>query len=299
MTFVLDPSLAPADPTMASPSWWGADSTRERGTLDGRPAFAKVHTLAAAAVLDLGSAFAATSEAGRRGVGPTVLSADLATRTQVFEDLTDSHATGTLLDLEDRGRRADLAAARRSTWDWRPEGVRTATVFDDVRALLARLAGTDAALPPELGWMLRVLDDAESRISGLGTGTAFIHGDSTSSNLMIPRTGPGVVLVDWDWATFADPLQDVGSLLLELSFTPEEARSVFALVWGEHDDAAFARAQLYRAAEAVRGGLVGTVMDHLDPGTAEYSKFADWMFLRARIALGEPGFDDYLSGATR
>jgi hypothetical protein len=50
----------------------------------------------------------------------------------------------------------------------------------------------------------------------------------------------------------------------------------------------------YRAADAVRGGLIGAWVDHCDPGTFEYSKFSDWMFLWARESLGDRKLDDYL-----
>ena len=73
-----------------------------------------------------------------------------------------------------------------------------------------------------------------------------------------------------------------------------DARAVFEEIWGGYDERLYARAKCYGFAEAVRGGLIGAWADHCDPGTLEYSKFSDWMFLWARVGLSDHAVDDYL-----
>ena len=295
MIVTADETLVPPPPTMASPSWWGADSHRSRARLGGAPVFVKRHTAAARGYLQLDSVHRATRAAAAAGIGPRVDDADLDTATLVLQDLTETHKTATLADLDDPAVRAAVLAARRAVWALDTTGVRTATVFDDIRALHARLVARDANVPAELTWMLRVLGVVEERIRGAGADAALIHGDANCSNVAIERGRPAVLLLDWDWAAVADPLQDVGSLLGELAFGDAEARELFEQAWGSFDEGLFRRARLYAAADAVRGGLLGAWADACDPGTHEYSKFSDWMFLRARIALGDVRTDDDLA----
>lgn len=295
MNVTTDETLVPPPPTMASPSWWGADSHRSRGRLaDGDAAFVKTHTAAARDYLDLASVYAASVAAAEAGLGPRVYDADPAAATLVLADLTDTHKTATLADLDDPAVRAAVLAARRAAWALPAPAVRTASVFDDVRALHGRLSERAAATPPELPWMLRVLADAEARIRAAGADRVLVHGDANCCNVALERGGTAVLLLDWDWAAHADPLQDIGSLLLELAFSDLDGRELFEQAWGHFDQGLFSRARLYAAADAVRGGLLGAWADACDPGTHEYSKFSDWMFLRARVALGDVRTDDDL-----
>ncbi|NAZ78359.1 phosphotransferase, partial [Kineococcus sp. T13] len=287
--------VAPAPPTMASPSWWGADSERHR-LLPGpgaTGAFVKVMRPATTAYVDLPTAFGAATAAGAAGIGPRVLEASQATRTLVLEDLTEVAKTATLADLLDAGVRSRHLAARRAVHALTVPGARRATVFDDVRSVLRHARDRGALLPPDLPWLLRVLDDAERRIRATGTDEAFCHGDGNVSNVLLGADG-GVHLLDWDVAAVMDPLQDVGAVLAELAASEAGARTLFEEAWGRWDEALFDRARVYGAADCVRWGLVGAYVDAVDPGTLEYSKFSDWQFLRARWALADLHLDDRL-----
>jgi hypothetical protein len=297
MTTTADETLVrPAPPTMASPSWWGADSDRHRvlPPAPGAPGrFVKVLRPAATAYVDVETSFRAAAAAGAAGLGPRVLEADAATGTLVTEDLTASTRTATLDAFTDPDVLHRYLGVRRAVQRLDVAGARTASVFDDVRALLALARGRGAALPTDLPWMLRVLDDAEGRILASGVDTAFCHGDGNVSNVLLGDGGT-VLLLDFDVAAVMDPLQDLGSVLAELAPSDDDARPVFELARGSWDAALFDRARVYGAADCVRWGLLGAHVDGVDPGTLEYSKFSDWQFLRARWALGATRFDDRL-----
>ena len=297
MTTTAEPGTSrPAPPTMASPSWWGADSERHRvlpGPDGGPGRFVKVMRAATAAYVDLPTAFAAAAAAGAHGIGPRVLSADLPGRTLVLDDLTGLAKTATLDDFADADVVSRYLALRRSVHDLAVPPARHASVFDDVRALCALAAGRRATLPGDLPWMLRTLADAEDRILATGYDRVFCHGDGNISNVLLDAVGRPY-LVDWDTAAVMDPLQDVGAALFELAPSDDDARPLFELAWGSWDAALFDRARVYGAADAVRWGLVGAYVDSVDPGTHEYSKFSDWQFLRARWSLADPHLDDRL-----
>ena len=282
-------------PTMASPSWWGADSecfdvrgADESGSESS--AFVKSMIGHADAYIDIPHAFAAAAEAGLRGVGPAVYAADPAAGILVLENLVGTSSTATLDVFDDDARLEQLIALRAQVHGFGAI-TRTATVFDDIRALTELATTNRVTLPADFDWMLRMLDMAEKRIAAAGFDLVACHGDGNVSNVLLAEDGR-MLLVDWDVAALMDPLQDIGVLLAEVRPFDSTAREVFTAAWGSFDQALFDRARIYGVADCVRWGLIGAYADHARPGTLEYSKLSDWQFLRARAGLGESAFYD-------
>ncbi|MGZ9825784.1 phosphotransferase [Tsukamurella ocularis] len=294
-----DTGCALPQPVMASPSWWGADSRRWSVPLpfpaadEARPGggchvkMLEPHT---SAYVDAESSFGASVAAGEAGLAPRVHHADPAKRILITEDFTARAHTANLDLFDDAGRLDDVIALRRAVHALPPVG-RAATVFDDIRTASAAAARAGATLPADLPWMLRLLGRAESAITASGFDRVPIHGDANVSNVLV-LDGGGLLLVDFDCAADADPLQDIGSVLAELAPLESAAEALFERAWGSFDSAAFARARAYSIADQVRWGLIGSYCDAARPATQEYSKFADWQFLRARAQLRDPRYDD-------
>jgi len=286
--------------TMASPSWWGADSQRwsvRSGVPDpvvGAAAFVKVMEPHARAHVDIGAAFGAAREAGAAGIGPRVLAADVERGVLVLADLTETFGTATVDRFDDPAAAERLVALRRAVHSL-PAFGRRASVFDDIRAAHALAVGAAADLPVDLGWMLRLLEPAQRRIEATGYDPLPCHGDGNVSNVLVERAGTGLRLVDWDRAAVMDPLQDLGVLLHEIRPFDTSAREVFEMYWGHWDGALFDRCRVYGIADCLRWGLLGRYAGAVAPGTHEYTKYADWQFLRARAGLRDPHFDDRLA----
>jgi hypothetical protein len=286
-----------AAPTMASPSWWGADSECydvRAGDLSASPATVFVKSMIghAGAYIDVAQAFAAATEAGELGVGPRVHASDHPAGILVLENLVDTAATATLNVFDDDARLEQLIALRKRVHDF-GSITRSATVFDDVRALTDVAVANDVALPVDFDWMARMLAMAERRIVATGFDTVPCHGDGNVSNILLSDDGR-MLLLDWDVAAVMDPLQDVGVLLAEVRPFDSTARQAFEIAWGRFDQALFDRARVYGVADCVRWGLIGAYADAARPGTLEYSKLSDWQFLRARAGLGDIHFHDRL-----
>ncbi len=272
-------------PTMASPSWWGADTLRIRGRLDDVAVHVRRYTDAARSYVNVPAAVAATETAGAAGLGPAVVSSDVASGELVLADLTETHRTATLAD----GNTAEFVHSyfeiRSRVGDLKPTVVREATVFDDIRELGFRLSEAGAPVPAELTYFRRVLDDAEKRIKATDFDRELRHGDGNLSNVMVSRTDGSLLLLDWDLAAMIDPFQDLGVALVELAEDEAHARELFEVAYGSFDEALLARCLFYGYADHVRQGMLGMLVDALDPGSFEYSKFGDWQLLRARLAL--------------
>lgn len=288
---------ADATPTMASPSWWGADSecfdVRATDESSSSPAvFVKSMIGHAAAYVDVPQAFAAATEAGELGVGPTVHASDPVAGILVLENLVDTSSTATLNVFDDDARLEQLIRLRERVHGFHTI-TRTATVFDDIHALTDLAAANAVNLPEDFEWMTRMLAMAEARIVATGFDTTPCHGDGNVSNVLLPADGR-MLLVDWDVAAVMDPLQDIGALLAEVRPFDSTARAAFEMAWGSFDQSLFDRARVYGIADCVRWGLIGAYADAARPGTLEYSKLSDWQFLRARAGLGDIHFHDRL-----
>jgi aminoglycoside phosphotransferase (APT) family kinase protein len=285
--------------TIASPSWWGADSRRwsvrspAPDPVAGTTAFVKVMEPHAHAYVDLASTFSLAGEAGDVGIGPRVHLTDVDRGLLVMEDLTGLAATATLDRFDDLDRVEQLVALRRKVHGL-PGCTRRTTVFDDMRAAHRLVVDAGGTLPDDYPWMARMLGPAEERIAANGYDLVPCHGDGNVSNVLITHADGNLLLVDWDCAALMDPLQDLGVLLQELRPFDVDARAVFEMYWGTSDDALFDRCRIYGIADSVRWGLVGAYADAARPGTHEYAKFSDWQFLRARAGLRDPHFDDRL-----
>nr|WP_176458801.1 phosphotransferase [Rhodococcus sp. 15-649-1-2] len=282
--------------TMASPSWWGADSERYSARSDipdasaGTAAFVKVMEPHARDYTDVAASFAAATAAGDAGIGPKIFISDADSGVLVMEDFTGVSSTATLDLFDDDTLVEKLVALRKSVHGL--NGVtRRASVFDDITLVRGLIDKVGGVLPADFDWIVRTLAPAQARIDSTGYDLVPCHGDGNLSNVLVLDDG-SMRLVDWDVAALMDPLQDIGALLAELRPFDSDAREVFEMAWGSFDSALFDRARIYGIADSPRWALIGLYADAVRPGTHEYSKFSDWQFLRTRAGLRDPHFDD-------
>jgi hypothetical protein len=285
----------PAIPILASPSWRGVDGTpwRVKDGRSGESLLIKVMDPDSAFYIDLTTTFLAARRASDLGVGPRVFVADEATGVLVMEDLDDGWRVGTLERLLDPQIVDAVVAARRifQTSGPLPKAV---GVFDEIERFYADAKAAEAQLPTDVDWLVDELRFAGAALKGAAIETAPIHGDGNVSNLMISDTGE-VRLIDWDRATTADPLEDIGSFLVEAFEQEPEARDAFDRNFPSLGEAAFNRARVYGVADDLRWGLIGAVVASKSPRNShEFYKFASWRFLRCRMAVRAPRFGEQL-----
>ncbi len=284
----------PAIPVLASPSWRGVDGAPWRVRReDGATLFVKAMDADAALTIDVACAFEAARRAADLGIGPAVHLADPETGMLVMEDLRAGWSTGTLERLLDPAT-VDRVAEARAAFQAGPPLLRTVGVFDEIERFYADATAAEADLPADAGWLVAELRFAGAAIAEIDAPAVPIHGDGNVSNVMIADDG-AVRLVDWDRATTADPLEDLGSFLNEAFDQEPEARDAFARLTGGFDERAFNRARLYGIADDLRWGLLGTLVAAKSRrDTFEFHKFASWRFVRCRMAAREPRFNEML-----
>jgi len=287
----------PAIAVLASPSWRGVDGAPWRVRAGDDSLLVKVMDPDAAFYIDLATTFLAARRASDLGVGPKVFAADEATGVLVMQDLDRGWRVGTLDRLLEPAIVDAVLAARRKFQTSGPLP-KTAGVFDEIERFYAVAKAVDAQLPVDAGWLVDELRFAGGALKGLNIVRAPIHGDGNVSNLMISDSGE-IRLIDWDRATTADPLEDVGSFLAEAFEQEPEARDAFDRNYPGLGEAAFNRARVYGVADDLRWGLIGAVVAAKSPrNTHEFYKFASWRFLRCRMAVRAPRFGEQLRRMT-
>lgn len=290
-TLIVEPAIS----VLASPSWRGVDGAPWRAVdkASGESLFVKVMDDDASLYIDVACAFEAARRASELGIGPKVHAADVATGTLVMEDLNAGWRVGTLERMLEPAIVDAVIAARRRFQEG-PPLPRTKGVFDEVEHFYAAAKAAEAQLPSDTDWMMSELRYAAAALTGIEINAVPIHGDGNVSNLLISDTGE-VRLIDWDRATTADPLEDLGSFLVEAFDREPEARDAFIRATGSFDEKAFNRMRIYGIADDLRSGLIGALLAAKSPrNTFEFYKFASWRFLRCGMAVREPRFGDAL-----
>jgi hypothetical protein len=287
--------IEPAIPILASPSWRGVDGFPWRATKksNGESIFIKVMDRDAELYVDVPCAFEAARRASDLGIGPRVMLAEIEAGILIMEDLNQAWRVGTLERMLEPAIVDAVIAARRLFQAGKPLPRRKG-VFDEIEHFYAVATSGRAQLPTDVEWLVEELRFAAAAFQRLDVTPVPIHGDGNVSNILISDAGE-VRLIDWDRATTADPLEDLGSFLVEAFAQEPEARDAFARNAGGFDEAAFNRVRIYGIADDLRWGLIGALLAAKSArNTLEFYKFASWRFLRCRMAVREPRFGEAL-----
>jgi hypothetical protein len=267
--------------------WRATDKT------GGESLFIKIMDPDASLYIDVACAFEAARRASDLGVGPRVISADTASGVLVMEDLDKGWRVGTLEGMLDPAL-VDAALAARKRFQQGAPLPSTRGVFEEIERFYAAAKAAAAELPSDADWLFAELHFAAEAMKAVTGPLVPIHGDGNVSNMLISDSGE-VRLIDWDRATNADPLEDLGSFLVEAFDQEPEAWEAFVRYTGARDERAFNRARIFGIADDFRWGLIGAVLAAKSPRkTCEFYKFASWRFLRCSMAVREPRFGEAL-----
>jgi thiamine kinase-like enzyme len=168
------------------------------------------------------------------------------------------------------------------------------SVFDGIGVIWSLLSKTDAPLPGDADWMHGWMRKMGGAIKAAGADFRPAHGDPHSSNVMLGPNGK-MALVDFDMAGDIDPYYQLGVQINELYQFESQMKPVLEMHDGHFNESAFSRCRIYAAADdfywALRSLLLGA---RSQMQGVEFLKYAAWRFLRCRMLLGHPGFEERL-----
>src|ERR1035441_5672355 len=175
--------------------------------------------------IDVPCAFEAAQRASDQGIGPRVMLADVRSGILIMEGLNHGWRVGTLERMLEPAIVDAVIAARRLFQTGKPLP-RRKSVFDEIEHFYAAVMSAKAQLPVDVEWLVEELRFAAAAFGGLDVTPVPIHGVGNVSNILISDAGE-VRLIDWDRATTADPLEDLGSFLMEVFAQEPEGLAAF------------------------------------------------------------------------
>ena len=290
------PHYAVAVPGLASPSYHGVESTtfyvaQAQGVAPSL--FLKVSEPCAAALLDPAAAFRAAQQIAALGLAPEPLHVAAEQGAILFRCLGPDWRPATLDTLQRPDNMATVIEAFRRIGAGEPFG-RPWSVFEAIRDLRALLGPGADALPPDAWFLFDWAEAIEAALTAAGTDLRPAHADPHASNLMF---GPGgaLQLVDFDMACDTDPHYQLGAFLNEACPFETPMQAGIEMAEGAFRPDVFNRARAYAAADDLHWALRALVMDRLSPRRGlEFRKYAAWRFLRCRMRVGRPGFEETL-----
>lgn len=285
-----------AVPGVASPSYHGVESTSYLvgEAADAAPRyFLKVGERAAAALLDPSAAFRAAQRIASLGLAPRPLHLAEAEGAILFESLGPEWRPATLDALRRPERMVTVFEAFRRIGAGEPFERRW-SVFEAIRGLRAFLGEEADTLPQDSWFLFDWVDAIEAALTAAGTEIRPAHADPHASNLLFSPDG-ALRLVDFDMACDTDPHYQLGAFLSEACQFDAQMKPAIEMAEGAYRDAIFHRCRAYAAADDLHWGLRALAMDRLSPRRAlEFRKYAAWRFLRCRMRVGGPGFEESL-----
>lgn len=286
-------AYAVAMPPLASPSYHAVESTSFDIAPDGKeaPLFLRLGRDEVAELIDDDLALAAAYRLHDLGLSPEPIGYAPAERATLFQRLGHGWRTARIDDLMDDRPASRLIEMQKTIAAGEPFG-RPWSVFDGIDQLYRLVSGTEAVLPGDIDWMLAWMMSIREAISAAGVDLKPAHGDPHSSNVMLGPDG-AMRLVDFDMAGDIDPYYQLGVQMNELYQFESQMKPLLEMHDGQFSDKAFHRCRLYAAADDLYWALRSLLQDARSPlKSVEFLKYAGWRFLRCRMLLGHPGFEE-------
>jgi hypothetical protein len=273
-----------------SPMHKGVDSLCFAVDVDEDPVFLKIVHPELRSEIDVSDVFAAASASASMGVTPAPVRCLPDHGAIVFQRLDEGWRSARTDDLRKMAVMMPVIDAKRRI-HLGPRFARTWSVFDGIRAFPSDVIMAAPVAPTELLWMIDAAHDIAAAFDGAGFDTVPCHADGLASNVMV---GPNeaVQLVDFDTACNTDPIYDLAIVLNEAYAFEEEMRPALEAFEGSVRSSTLDRCRLYGIADDLYWALWSSKMNLTSSRHGiEFLKYAQWRFLRCRMALQDPDFE--------
>lgn len=288
-------SYAAATSPVASPSYHAVESASFDIAPDGneRTLFLRLGADEVAELVDDDAAFAAARRLHGLGLSPEPIGRAADERAVLFARLGQGWRAAKIDDLMHTAAVTRLIAMQKAIAEGAMFG-RPWSVFDGIDRLWPLVAEANTALPGDVAWMLAWMTPIREAIAAAGIDLKPAHGDPHSSNVMLGPDG-AMMLVDFDMAGDIDPYYQLGVQMNELYQFESQMKPLLEMHDGRFSEKAFSRCRLYAAADDLYWALRSLLQNARSPlRSVEFLKYAGWRFLRCRMLLGHPGFEERL-----
>lgn len=288
---VYEPAMFP----VASPSYQAVESISYHVAPDctDMTLFLRLGVPEVAELVDDEIARAAARRAAALGLGPELVASDATERAMLFMRLGAGWKVAKIDDLIGLDAASRLVTMQKTMAAGDALGKKW-SVFDGIEVIWSLLSQTGAPLPGDAGWMRGWTLKMSAAIMAAGIDYRPAHGDPHSSNVMLGPNG-AMALVDFDMAGDIDPYYQLGAQMNELYQFESQMKPLLEMHDGRFDEAAFSRCRIYAAADDFYWALRSLLLAARSQlQGVEFLKYAAWRFLRCRMLLGQPGFEERL-----
>jgi thiamine kinase-like enzyme len=288
-------TYAVAVPAVASPSYQAVESVSYAVVADGgAPSyFLRLAADEVAELVDGKAAFLAAQRLHALGLSPEPVAHAPAERAVLFACLGPTWRTAKIDDLMNEAAAIRLIAMQKQIAAGEAFG-RPWSVFDGIDQLWKLVSATGVAVPGDAEWMLSWMNPIREAIGATGVDLKPAHGDPHSSNVMLGPDG-AMMLVDFDMAGDIDPYYQLGVQMNELYQFERQMKPLLEMHDGGVNQRTFNRCRLYAAADDLYWALRSLLQNARSSSLGvEFLKYACWRFLRCRMLLGHPGFEERL-----
>ncbi|MEA2313917.1 MAG: hypothetical protein QOI03_609 [Solirubrobacteraceae bacterium] len=124
------------------------------------------------------------------------------------------------------------------------------------------------------------------------------HNDLLGGNIIRPRDGGRVMIVDWEYAGMGDPRFDLGNLSVNNDFDGATDERLLHAYYGERpDDARRAALKLMRALSDAREAAWGVLQSEISELAFDFDAYGREHFERLRTTATQPPFEEWLAAA--
>lgn len=248
--------------------------------------FLKIHGAGTEGFLDRPVAYDAALKVAKSGVGPAMLFYDPDAGIEMHEYLHGFRSCG-VRDTQDPVIRQNVLTAYKTVHTQHVLSG-TKTGFDQLNQHLTQLRALNATLPENIDAMLMEAAKVKRVVEASGVDIVACYNDGYISNYMVNDQSE-VKMIDWEYAANNDPYWDIAMFCMESFFLePEEIAGVLEMYEGEARPELVARVVLYLGVTALTWGCWATYQKRMSSIPFDFGKYADLLFMRARLAMA-PG----------
>ena len=259
---------------------------------EARSYFLKLHGTNTNIFIDRDAASEATRKIGEIGIGPALVWEDARIGAEIQVFLDDFRAC-TFADILDPDITRAILAAYRSVHA-RVRLSTTRTVFDMLDRHLAIIRQCNATPPGDLAQLLAQSALAKAALDAAGTDLSACFNDSYSSNYLVNGAGE-VRMIDWEYASNADPHSDIAIFFCSLFRDGKANGELVEAYLGRRDIEVEARIQLYGPITILKWAMWATAQAKLSSLAFDYTKYAGFLYMRARRMFASPEWEAALA----
>jgi thiamine kinase-like enzyme len=245
--------------------------------------FLKIHGAGTEGFLDRPVAYDAALKVAESGVGPAMLFYDPEAGIEMHEFLHGFRSCG-VRDTQDPVIRQNILTGYK-TVHLQHVLSGTKTGFDQLDQHLTHLREMNADLPADMDSMLGEVAKAKRAVEAAGMDIVACYNDGYISNYMVNDRSE-VKIIDWEYAANNDPYWDIAMFCFESCFfRPKDISSVLEMYDGVARPELVARVALYVGAASLTWGCWATYQKYMSSIPFDFGKYADLLFMRARLAM--------------